>query len=193
MTEGQINRAIELFSAQLRKHAVELPSEAVQQVLGQSKLASEWFEVFRRRVEMMSSMIVRHVKEVDRTCSPQQMLDATGRKQYTDRDVVATMPRGEGDGEGEVVFFKPGRELANNAELEQEYELRGLKPVDPYSLAEVNKDDPAFADTHPNATILGDNCYAAFDRWDGDERNVRVFRHGGGWSDDWWFAGLRKS
>lgn len=142
-------------------------------------------------------MIIRKVT-VNRTRPPQETLNATGRKQYIDHIVVDAMPRGEGE-EVEVVFFKLDLSKRNgfisDNDLEKEYELRGLKPADAYSLAAFNEADPAFADTHPNAThwkdASGSWCYAAFDRWN-DERIVDVYRDGGDWSDRWWFAGLRK-
>jgi hypothetical protein len=104
------------------------------------------------------------------------------------------MPKAEKD-EDEVIFFKIGREVSCS-ELEKEYELRGLKPADPYSQAAVNEADPAFADEHPNGTQWkdkdGNYCCAVFDRR-GVERCVGVGRYGYVWLDYWWFAGVRKS
>ncbi|MEK7061888.1 MAG: hypothetical protein AAB957_01365 [Patescibacteria group bacterium] len=104
------------------------------------------------------------------------------------------MPRGEGK-EVEVVFFNLGRYISD-ADLDKEYELLGFKPADPYSLSAVNEEDQAFADTKPNATHWKDEngklCYAAFDRWFGVERYVRVRRFGIGWRGHWWFAGVSK-
>ena len=135
--------------------------------------------------------LLNRLVKVDRTRTPQAVLDATGRKQYTDNDVVATMPRGT-DEEVKIVFFKLGRYISD-VDLDKEYESRGLKPADPYSLAAVNEDDPAFADEHPNATHWkdadGNWCHAAFRLWH-VERGVGVYRYGLGWYDYWWFAGL---
>lgn len=141
----------------------------------------------------VSNLIVRRAT-VDRSRRPQEVLDATGREQYTDPDVVAAMSGGgTGVEEVEVHFFKLGRNV-NDAELDKEYELRGLKPADPYSLAVVNE-APALGDNHPNATHWkdagGNWCYAAFDRWVYG-RGVDVGRGAGGWDGRWWFAGLRK-
>ena len=192
MTDGQIDKAVDIFRSALRKHRMELGTNAVQQVLGIGELGPELLAVFRKRVEAVSDMIVRRVK-VDRDQTPQRVLDATGRKQYTDSDVVTAMPCGEGE-EVEFHFFKLGR-YVNDNELEKEYELRGFKPADPYSLAAVNKADPAFADDHPNGTHWQDAkgrwCYAAFHRWSG-ERRLYVGRRAGDWDGSWWFAGLRK-
>lgn len=192
ITAGQIGKAQELVGAALRKS--NLPSDPTQKVLEAhgGELADEYVASLRKRVEAISNMIARRVK-VDRTRDPQKALDATGRKQYTDKGVVKAMPKGHGE-EPEVLFFKVGRTLSDN-DLEKEYALRGLKPADPYSLAQVNADDPAFADDRPNGThwqdANGNWCFAAFHRWDG-VRKLSVGRDGGVWVDGWWFAGLRK-
>ena len=196
MTDGQIDKAVDHYRNTLRKHRAEIgSSDAVQRVLSQPEYLAEQLVVIRRRVEAMADLVVRHVK-VNPTRTAQAVFDATGRKQYTDRKVVDAMPRGEGN---EVVyFFKPRPEVYKNGFisddcLEKEYEFHGFVPADPYSLAAVNEADPAFADDYPNVTHWKDAegkwCYAIFDRW-GDERGYR--RGGYGWSDVWWFAGVRK-
>lgn len=192
ITSGQIDKSVGLYRALLEKHRSALSSEATQRVLGQPDFVAEMYAVLSKRVEAVSNMITRRVT-VDRTPSLQAMLNDLGRTQYVDGDVVKTMPRGEGD-EAEVVFFKLNRWISDD-DLEKEYELRGCKPTDPYSLAAVNKADPAFADEHPNATHWKDAngkwCYAAFNRWY-DERGVSVDRHRSKWNDYWWFAGVSK-
>ena len=198
MTSGQIDKAVALYRALLEKHSGELNGEAVQTVLGQSELAGEQLAVFRRRVEAVSNLIVRRVK-VNRTRTPQEALDATGRTQYMDREIVDGMPKGEGE-EVEVVFFKPDLShrngLISDDDLETEFALHGLKPADPYSVAAVNEADHAFADERPHGThwkdARGKWCFAAFSQWNDDERDVRVDRFGSRWIDSWWFAGLRK-
>jgi hypothetical protein len=192
ITDGQIENAVNKLRDAMRKHRSEITSDVAQQVLGVENLGMMMFAPFRERAEVISNLIVRTTK-VNRARTPQQVLDATGRKQYTNSDVVATMPRGEGS-EAEVIFFKLGRYVSDN-ELEKEYELRGLKPADPYSLAAVNEADPAFADGHLNCThwqdVNGKWCFSAFDRW-GGERSLGVRRLDSDWYDGWWFAGLRK-
>lgn len=193
ITSGQIGKAQELLEARLRKSG--FPSAAVQQVLETQGdvLAAEWLAAIQKRVDAVSDMIVRHVC-VNRSRTPQEAIAATGRKRYVTDAVVAEMPRGDGD-EAEVIFFKGGRWISD-ADLGKEYELRGLKPTDPYSLAAVNEDDPAFADDHPNGTHWKDAdgkwCYAAFVRWRDGGRNVCVYRRDDEWGDGWWFAGRRK-
>ena len=196
-TAGQIDKAVGNYRALLEKHRGEFESEPFQLVLGQSELADEQFGVLRKRIEAISGMIVRRVS-VNRNRTPKQALDATGRKQYTDGDVVNAMPHGEGD-EVEVVFFKPDLTNRNgyisDADLDKDYELRGLKPADPYSVSVVNEADNAFADEKPHGTHWKDSngkwCFATFGLWRG-ERFVSVDRHDYGWFDDWWFAGVRK-
>ena len=196
-TAGQIDKAVANYRALLEKHSREFNAEVMQTVLGQSELTEEQFAVLRRRVEAMSNLIVRCAK-VNRNRTPQEALDATGRKKYTDESVVEAMPKGK-DKEVEVIFFKPRPEayrdgwLSDEA-LDKEFEFFGLEQADPYSVAAVNEADPAFADEYPNATHWKANgkwCYAAFYRWL-DGRSVRVYRDGSDWFDDWWFAGFRK-
>src|SRR3990167_4179491 len=94
MTDGQFENLVDKFRAAVRKHRGEFDSDAVQQVLGVENLGMKLLEPFRKLMEVVSKIIVCHVK-VDRKLTPQQALDATGRKQYVDPDVVAGMPRGE--------------------------------------------------------------------------------------------------
>lgn len=67
MTDGQIDKAGELFRSILRRHRAELPTDAVQQVLGNNDIWPELFATFRKRVEMISNMVVRHVTTDGRT------------------------------------------------------------------------------------------------------------------------------
>lgn len=193
ITSGQAAKFLDIQMAALRKSG--LPSKPTQQVLESqgAALADEFVAAVRKRVEVVSSMIVHHVK-VNRARTPEKMLDAMGRKQYTDRKAVDAMPKGGRD-EDDVFFFKLGRNISND-DLEREYELRGLKPADPYTQAAVNEADPTFADDRPNGThwkdAKGNWCYAAFARWDGVERGVYVNSDGDGWYGDWLFAGVRK-
>lgn len=194
ITDGQIDKAVSVYREMLQKHRDELGSKEAQQVLGQADYVGELVQVLRRRVEAVSDVIVRTVK-VNRSRTPQEVLNATCRKQYTTSDVVRDMPHGEKGETAEVIFFREGRFISDDG-LEEKYELRGLKPADPYSQAAVNEADPTFADKNPNATHWKDKdgkwCYAAFHRWDGGESDVSVDRDASGWSDCWWFAGVRK-
>ena len=192
ISAGQVGKIQEDLGAALRKSG--LLREPVQQVIENQSAAlnTELVAVVRKYVEMVSNIIVRRVP-VNILRTPQQALDATGHKQYTNNDVVAAMPKGAG-GEVEVHFFKLDRYISEN-DLEDEYASHGLKPVDPYSLAAVNEADPAFADEYPNSThwkdAAGKWCFAAFRRW-GVGRGLDVGRGDDVWSVSWWFAGVRK-
>lgn len=197
MTSAQMGKIGELLTAGLRKAGLQSePTQVVIETQGAS-LTEELVEVIRKRVEGQSNLIVRRVP-VNRNRTPKQVLDATGRSKYVIDSIVDAMPHGEGE-EVEVVFFKPDLTKRNgyisDADLDKEYELRGLKPDDPYSVSAVNEADPAFADDKPHGTHWKDSsdkwCFAAFFRWRG-ERGVSVGRSDRDWDDRWWFAGLRK-
>lgn len=197
MTDGQIENAVNKLRDAMRKHRSSITSDVAQQVLGVENLGMMMFSPFREHAEAVSNLIVRKVP-VNRNRTQQEAIEAAGRVQHTDRNVLDSMPKGEGN-EAEVVFFKPDLSQRNgfisDDDLEKEFELRGLKPADPISVAAVNEADPAFAGEKPHGThwkdAKGNWCYAAFCCWD-DERGVHVFRFDSGWGNGWWFAGVRK-
>ena len=198
MTDGQIENAVNKLRDAMRKDRSEITSEVAQRVLGVENLGMIMFTPFRERAEAISNLIV-HPVTVNRRREPMDAIKATGRNFYGNEAVVKAMPRGDGD-KVEVIFFKPNLSerggLISDDDLDDRgYELRGLKPADPYSLAAVNEADPAFADEHPNTTHWKDDqgqwCYAAFSRYRA-ERRVNVCRLSHEWIDAWCFAGLRK-
>ena len=140
-------------------------------------------------VERVSKMVVRRVT-VDRSRTPEQLLAATGRVQYVDRDVLVTMPRSATKGveKVELFFFNEGRFLSVD-EQEKVLAEHGLVP-DYEAQFQVNIDDPTFADEHPNGMQWRDSedrpCFAAF------LRGVVVVRRGCVWRGRWWVAGRRK-
>ena len=147
---------------------------------------------------MLPNTIIRRVT-VDRSRTPQEMLDATGCKQYTIQSVVDSIPRGEGE-EVELHFFKPDpSEYDRNGYmsvqgLETALKRRGLT-ADPYAQIQLNTDDPTFADEHPNGgqwDVEGNiSSFVTFGGWDAG-RGVHVYRCESGWSGVWWLAGSRK-
>lgn len=142
-------------------------------------------------------MIVRHVK-VDRPRSPEQVLDATGRIQCIDKHVVKSMLRGTGE-DIDVYFLKLNCWTSDD-DIGKDADSMGLCVADPYSLAKVNEDDPAFADTYPNGTHWKDAdgkwCFVAFYNWAGDRavniRYVNVRHNEGPWSPGWFVAYVSK-
>ncbi len=185
ITDGQIENAVAKLRDALRKHRSEFAAEAAQTVLGVENLGMELLAPFRARIKAVSSIIIRRVR-VDRTRTPQEVIDATGRRQYVDSDVLATMPKGEGE---EVdVHFVPTKRFVLVVEVPAFLAQYGLV-LDPRAQAAVNEADPAFANKYPNGTQWGDNCCLTFDRWVG-ERSVSCGRDGSGWFDCWFLSGV---
>ena len=151
------------------------------------------FQFVMDMLQRIHDGFVRRVR-VDRTRTPVQIIDATGRfRGYIDEKVLAEMPLA-GREEDDVIVFELDYDPTVD-ELDREYESRDLKP-DPSALAQAMTDDPAFADERPIAVYWrnsnGQACYAIFVRWEDDGRGVHV-----GCSDDRWsrssrFAGVRK-
>lgn len=194
ITAGQIGKVQGLLGAALRKNKPELSRDFLQYVLETQgdALTDELLAVVRDRVQAASDMVIKRVMVDTTKKSNQEMLDATGRTQYTDDAVVADMPRGQA-GETTVHFFNLGLWVSDD-KLESEYAKRGLVPADPYALGAVNADDPEFADEYPNATHWPDEdgkwCFADFGRWD-SKRGLIVSRREYDWPGFWWFAGVR--
>ena len=188
ITHGQIGQINDRLATKLRES--DLPSADVQKVLKMpgNTAIDEMVAIFRKHVGAQSDIIVRRVR-VDRTRTPQEVIDATGRTQYVNKNVLATMPQGEGD---EVdVYFVPTKRFVPVEDVPAFLAQYGLVP-DPRAQAAVNEADSAFADEHPNGTQWGDNCYLMFSRWNG-KRNVDCRRSGSGWHDYWFLSGVPAS
>jgi hypothetical protein len=153
-----------------------------------------------KRSESLSDIVIRRRVKVNRCKPPRDVLRDTGRRLYTNDEVVATMPRGEGD-EVEVILFlpelweytRPG--YMSNEDIEKCFERRGLKSADPYSVSAMNRDDTALADEYPHGIQWKDTrgywCFAWFDCYHGN-RDMLVGCDCHGWHDRRWYAGLHK-
>lgn len=151
VTIGQAVKFADQQTAALRKSG--LPSDLVQQVLETQavELTKLFVDMVRERVEARTGLLI-HTVDVNRTSTPQAMLEATGCVPYVDSDVVATMPRGEGD-KVELCFFQvPGN--PSDDDLASAYDLCGLAPADPFTVGDFNAANREFADKYPNATQL---------------------------------------
>ncbi len=141
----------------------------------------------------VSNTIVHMVRNIRRSRTVEEAVNATGRAKYVNNSVLATMPVGQGSEDVELVYFKLGRYIQAE-DLEREYEARGFRP-DPQAQMADNEADPSFADDHPNSCFWDRDgqvsSFAAFYRW-GDGREVLVGRSDDGRVDRWWFAGVRK-
>lgn len=188
-TMEQFGRICDSLTALLRKK--NLPRRPTQQVIEHmlKPLTAECAALVQKRVELMSRIIIRRVK-VDRTRSPEEVVNATDRTQYVNKDVLATMPKGEGD---EVdVWFVPTEGRVPVSETLAFLAQYGLVP-DPRAQAAVNEEDPSFADQHPNGTQWGDNCYLAFGGGRHGKRGVDCDRFDDGWLGIWWLEGVPAS
>lgn len=195
MSDGQIDDLANKLRDAARTHRDEIEKDPAQQGLRSENIGMRLFAEFRRIVEEVSGYIV-HIVTVDRTRTPQQALDACGRKQYVTREVVDAMPHCEG-GKAKMTYFKPDPSAYKNGVLTcdglaAEYKKRKLKP-DPQAQIDDNAEKPEFADTTPNACQWvdehGNYCYATFDRWLG-VRDVDVYRGDDDWDDRWSFGGV---
>ncbi|MFH1472871.1 MAG: hypothetical protein ABIF06_00430 [bacterium] len=193
ITAGQIGKIQEILGAGLRKSGFQ--SEPVQMVLetqGDS-LVIELVAVIRKRVEMVSNIITRHVV-IDRSRTPQEMITLTGRvKWYIDPVVLAEMPR-DGFDEGKVEIFELDYDVSVD-QLDNEYES-GHRVQDPYAVFQALIDDPTLADERPIAVQWRDKrdraCCALFRRFGGG-REVHVsWRDSFRWLRHYRFAGSRK-
>src|SRR3989344_4377756 len=187
MTDGQIDETCAKLRAALNRHRKEISSDAAQLALGTGNIGMRIFAPFREQVEMFSEMIVREV-DVDYDIPPEEAIHATKRAEYSNNEVVATIPR-DGKGKKRVrVYFFPLRKLTSVKDVQKLLKQHGLKP-DPYAVAAVNKADLAFADIHPNGTQWvdsnGNHRCAIFHRWCGG-RCVFVHRHEPYLNAFWW-------
>jgi hypothetical protein len=134
--------------------------------------------------------------DVDPNLIGMAALDATGRNKYVDQQVVAVMPRATPGRGFSVIHFFQAKRIVPVGEVDAEYVKQWLVAVDPHTLAAFNAKHPEFADTYRNCTqwqdANGNFCCALFGRWLGG-RSVNVRRVDGGWSGDWWFAGVTPS
>ena len=203
-TREQIGKLQDILGAALIKS--NFPGGPFQRVIElklANPLVAELVDALHKRVEALSHMIVCRV-HVNRNRTPWQALSATGiQRQMTDQSVVEAMPQGSGR-EVEVFLFRinctsdSDSGSLTNDDLEKEYELRGLKAADPYTLAAVNEFDRSFAQGYNNATHwkIGGFWYCATfmsaRHLLREGRCLSIRLDGSGWRGEWWFAGVRK-
>lgn len=151
----------------------------------------------------MSSEIVRIVRNIRRTRTASEAINASRRMTYIHPSVLVTMPVGEGPEEVELIYFKPEpneydlpngclRNISNLGVLAA-LNRRNLRP-DPQAQVADNESDPSFADKHPNGCIwnLEGNMASSvvFSQWGDVGRSVDVERRDH-WPNYMWFAGVR--
>lgn len=120
-----------------------------------------------------------------------KIIKSIGRRFYGSEEITNEAPQNKGS----LEFFKLDKYVSID-ELEKEYQNRGLIPASILSICEYDKTHNDEMDKMSYVATQwkdknGEWCFASFNRWHG-ERGVYVDRNGSGWSDSWWFAGLRK-
>lgn len=196
ITGGQITKIQDLLASQLRKSKAIFrePLQDVLEILG-DQMVKEMIAVVHDHLAVRNGMVVVKIF-VNPNYSLQEALSRTWCRQNIVTEIVQTMPRDLG-GSTKIFFFRPSRKgrLLYDENLREEYENRGLKPVDPYSLAAVNEADPAFAATKPNLTHWkndrGQWCHATFKEISGD-RFLTIDYSSTHWNPEWWFGGVKK-
>jgi hypothetical protein len=167
------------------------------------KTFQEWLDTqapniltgLKETVRIGKIVICRHVIVNNRAKLPYDIFKATKHHIIACDDVFKAMPIGNGT-EVDVLFFKIGRNVSD-IELDEEYEIRGLVPADPYTLAKVNEDDCTFADEYPHCTHWKNEndkwCFAVFS-YNRGCRIVNIDQNicSGDYCSSFWFAGLRK-
>lgn len=194
ITEGQIGKTCELLSARLRKSTT--PSQIFQFILEErgSILVDKIMSSITEMVERLSKVIVYHVK-VDRSKDMEQLLLNTERiKDFID-NAFLSMPRCESE-EVDVSFFTLCREVTDD-DLEKEYEIRGLKPADPYSLLSANECFSVLEWRYANGTHWknkkGEWCFATFNNFSDNSSIISVGKNKPlKWNSVWWYGGVPK-
>jgi hypothetical protein len=177
-------------------HLAEMGHEAAQQALGHPNIGTMMFAKFKEVGTQLAGQVVRLVRGINRSRTPEEVLIDTGRKVYSNPAVVATMPRGTKSSARLHIFDVDKSKYKNGvltcAGLAEEFKQRGLR-ADVEVLADYLKKNPAAADEKWLACQWvdadGNYCCAAFSRW-GDERYVNVDRRDHDWDGDWSFAGV---
>jgi len=197
-TTDLIRESVAYYRTLLEQQVTRFDIDAMRSALREPELAEEMVRVLRRRIGACGKVVVRHVR-VDRSVSCETLLKRTGRTVLTrNKQVVLDAPVGSGD-ETDVYLFELDHFIEDDFDLDREYEIRGLKASDFYSLEAVIRNDQTLSERGRGtvATHWQDSsglwCFAAFSTEFNDcERFVQVDRRvPGGWSGKWIFAGIK--
>jgi hypothetical protein len=128
---------------------------------------------------------------VERSRTPQQVLDATKAFQNVCPEVLKGMPgSGEGRERVEILLFKLGFSIRDEG-LEKRLKKLNFKAADAYELAALNEADPDLARRYPNVTHWKDSkgrwCWIGFST-NGRRRQVAVDWSVIAYRPHWYFA-----
>lgn len=144
-----------------------------------------------------SLLIVRRVV-VNPYLAPQQVIFDL-YPDDTDFMVLITMPDGGGRGKQKKVFFFMLNRHMSDEEIKEEYRYRKFVPADPFSLAQINRNEIHFCEKYKNFTHWKDKtgawCFLACGPLvHHGQYNATVVNYSRkGWGAGWWAAGVRKS
>lgn len=192
MTDGQVEDLVAKFRSACLKHRDGISLEDAQTALGTENIGMIMFTLFLELTRKLTQIVVRLVRGINRECTPQQAVDtvvATGRTPYINSEVVATIPRGEGD-EAKFAYVELGKYCDSNAAAMARVAELGYEPYnDVRAVIEDLRQHPDLADDNKPIVCFwtdtqGRIYWIAFSRWY-DERNVCVDRDGDVWFEDW--------
>ena len=196
VSDGQIDTMVEQFRAALRKKRDQYGLQPFQQVLGLPNLGMRLIQPLSTLVELYSDVITRDMP-IYRNLSPEALVAALRWHEDVRRNILKTMPKGEG--QGTVVFFQTEGQISGN-DIAKEYEARGLIR-DPYAVLTVLEADPSLADERTIVAPWEEETLSygqMVKSWNeisfqkiGARGVVRV-ETVCGWGPGFWFGGLRK-
>lgn len=93
------------------------------------------------------------VSGVDRGVSPARMLQRTGMSIRANPEDIASMPRGKGADQEELILLPVGRDVLSNIEVIWYLRFLWMKPADPYWVLWANITDWDLCGSYPHATI----------------------------------------
>lgn len=197
ITAAQITELYHLLGIPLSK--AKISSDLMQRVIDDhgNLFVINFLLLVEDHIEIVTGFELLRVK-VNRAQTAYEAIDAiSGRYKSIDLPdgILEAAPKNECSFAKKLHFFTLGRE-ANNDEVQQEYEKRGLRPADVWEICAFNAQHSNFATDRPNAVLFwevdGRCWYVAFGVSDDGIRFVAVKYVVDLWSYDWWFMGLPK-
>jgi hypothetical protein len=191
--EGQIGKLYEL-GVTIRNY-VDTAVAAVTRMFVRHNVDEEVLDVLIDEVDVSSLELFSHGVVVNRNQTWQEALD--GREQFVDDDAAASMPICV-DEKVELHFFQVKDFVIKTFDdAQRQCKRRGLKLVDPRTLAAFNAANPNFAYKCPNCTYWqtanGQWCLEVFDYLLGGKKIVIVDFFDNNFTGYQWYAGVRPS
>lgn len=143
---------------------------------------------------MSYRMMIRVVRNVQRSRPPWVAINETNRIQYGNPGLLTTMPFGRGPEDVTLHYFKPDRKIHDAEELAAEFESLDLMPDLQAQIAD-NEQNPFFADKYKNymqwnvdGKVATHLLFRKPRHW---YRTIECRRGGFGLPTGYWLAGVR--